>query len=83
MVAEAQNPNPSRRKGLFHSLKVLGATLLAIAHTQLELPSTELEEERVRLSSMPGWTLVALFCAAIGFNLLGRRPHKFFRPGGS
>jgi len=50
-------------------LKVLAATLLAIAHTRLELLSTELEEERVRLSSMLVWTLVALFCAGLGVVL--------------
>jgi uncharacterized membrane protein YqjE len=69
MVSEAQNPGTSRRGGLFDSLKVLAATLLAIAHTRLELLSTEIEEERVRLSSMLVWTLVALFCAGLGVVL--------------
>jgi uncharacterized membrane protein YqjE len=69
MVSEAQNPGTSRRGGLFDSLKVLAATLLAIAHTRLELLSTELEEERVRLSSMLVWTLAALFCAGLGVVL--------------
>ena len=69
MVSEAQNPGTSRRGGLFDSLKVLAATLIAIAHTRLELLSTELEEERVRLSSMLVWTLVALFCAGLGVVL--------------
>ena len=39
---------------------------MAIGQTRLELLSTELEEERLRLSSMLLWTLVALFCAGIG-----------------
>src|SRR4030042_1371927 len=69
MVSEAQNPGTSRRGGLFDSLKVLMATLIAIAHTRLELLSTELEEERVRLSSMVVWALVALFCAGLGVVL--------------
>ena len=69
MVSEAQNPGTSRRGGLFDSLKVLTATLIAIAHTRLELLSTELEEERVRLSSMLVWTLAALFCAGLGVVL--------------
>ena len=69
MVSEPQNPGTSRRGGLFESLKVLAATLLAIAHTRLELLSTELEEERLRLSSMLVWTLVALFCAGLGVVL--------------
>ena len=47
-------------------MKVLAATLLAIAHTRLELFSIELEEEWVRVSSILTWSLVALFCAGIG-----------------
>jgi uncharacterized membrane protein YqjE len=69
MVSEAQNPGTSRRGGLFDSLKMLTATLIAIAHTRLELLSTELGEERVRLSSMLLWALVALFCAGLGVVL--------------
>jgi len=69
MAFEAQNPGTSRRGGLFDSLKVLTATLIAIAHTRLELLSTELEEEWLRLSSMLVWTLVALCCAGLGVVL--------------
>ena len=69
MVSETQNPGPSRRGGLFDSLKALTATLIAIVHTRLELLSTEFEEERLRLSSMLGWTLGALFCAGLGVVL--------------
>ena len=69
MVSEPQNPGTSRRGGLFDSLKVLTATLIAIAHTRLELLSTELEEERLRLRAMLVWTLVALFCAGLGVVL--------------
>ena len=46
MVSETQNPGTSRRGGLFDSLKMLTATLIAIAHTRLELLSTKLEEAR-------------------------------------
>jgi len=38
-------------------------------YTRLELLSTELEEERVRLSSMLVWALVALFCGGLGVVL--------------
>ena len=69
MASKAQDPGSGRRGGLFDSLKVLTATLITIAHTRLELLSTELEEERVRLSSMLVWTLVALFCAGLGVVL--------------
>jgi uncharacterized membrane protein YqjE len=69
MVSGAQNLGTSRRGGLFDSLKVLTATLIAIAHTRLELLSTELEEERLRLSSVLGWMFVALFFAGLGVVL--------------
>jgi uncharacterized membrane protein YqjE len=69
MASKAQDPGSGRRGGLFDSLKVLTATLITIAHTRLELLSTELEEERVRLSSMLVWMLVALFCAGLGVVL--------------
>ena len=52
--------------GLLGSVKGLAATLLAIAQTRLELFSTELEEEWLRLISILKWVLVALFCAALG-----------------
>ena len=51
------------------SVKVLLGTLLAIAHTRLELLSTEIEEQRAWLGSMMVWTLVALFCAGVGVVL--------------
>jgi len=50
-------------------LRVLTATLLAMAHTRLELLSTELEEQWVWLSSLLAWALVGLFCAGLGVVL--------------
>ena len=69
MASKAQDPGSGRRGGLFDSVKVLAATLLAIAHTRLELFSTEIEEQRAWLSSMLVWALVALFCAGVGVVL--------------
>ena len=65
MVSEAQDHSSSQHRGLFGSIKTLASTLVAMGHTRLELLSTEIEEERVRLSSMLLWTLAALFCAAL------------------
>ena len=48
------------------SLRALAATLLAVAQTRLELFSTELEEEWIRLVSILRWAIAALFCAALG-----------------
>ena len=56
--------------GLFDSLKALAATLIAMAHTRLELLATELEEERQRLASLLGLMLAALFCLGLGIALL-------------
>ena len=70
MVSEAQDPGSGQRGGLFDSLKTLAATLVSMGRTRLELLSTEIEEDRVRLMSMLLWTLVALFCAALCTVLL-------------
>lgn len=70
MLSEASVAGEERRGGLFDSLKVLAASLLAIAHTRLELLSTELEEERVWLVSTLAWTLAALFCAGLAIVLV-------------
>ena len=70
MLSEVQDPGPDQRGGLFDSLKTLAATLVAMGRTRLELLSTEIEEDRVRLMSMLLWTLVALFCAALCTVLL-------------
>lgn len=61
-------PTPGR--GLFDSLKGLAASLVAIAHTRLELLSTDLEEERARLVSVLVMLFVALFCLGVGVVLL-------------
>ncbi len=70
MAAEEQDSGTGQHRGLFDSLRTLAATFLAIGRTRLELLSTELEEERLRLSSMLLWTLIALFCGGMGVMLL-------------
>ncbi|MBS1132667.1 MAG: hypothetical protein H6R16_3669, partial [Proteobacteria bacterium] len=42
---------PGESKGLLESLTTLAATLVAIAHTRLDLLSSDLEEEREHLLS--------------------------------
>jgi len=56
-------------KGLLESLTTLGATLVAIVHTRLNLLSTDLEEDREHLLSLLVLTLVALFCLGVGVVL--------------
>lgn len=69
MSSEKSFAGGDRHGGLFDSLKVLAASLVAIAHTRLELLSTELEEERVWLVSTLAWALAALFCAGLAIVL--------------
>jgi len=60
---------PGESRGLFESLTVLATTLVAIAHTRLDLLSTDLEEEREHLLSLLVLTLAALFCLGVGVVL--------------
>ena len=61
---------PGEGRGLFDSLKGLAATLVALAHTRLDLLSTDLEEEREQLVSALVLLLVALFSLCVGVVLL-------------
>jgi len=62
-------PEDSPQVGLFDSLKTLLATLVGIAHTRVELISTEVEEQFARLVSLLALALVALFFAFTGVIL--------------
>jgi len=57
-------------EGLLASLKNLTATMIAIAHTRLDLLCTDLEEERQRLLSVLVMAFVSLFCLCVGVVLL-------------
>lgn len=70
MNPESQDSVSGRPIGLFGSLKTLATTLLGIGCTRLELLSNEIEEQRVWLSSILLWTLITLFCAAVGIVLV-------------
>lgn len=61
---------PNSSKGLFESLAALATTLVAVAHTRLELLSTDLEEDRERLMSLVTLSLVALFSLVVGVVLV-------------
>ncbi|WP_275096885.1 phage holin family protein [Sedimenticola hydrogenitrophicus] len=60
---------PAVGKGLFQSLTNFAATLVAIAHTRLDLLSTDLEEERAHVFSLLTLGLAALFFIGIGVVL--------------
>lgn len=61
--------SPGAGKGLLASLTALAATLVAIAHTRLDLLSSDLEEERAHLFSLLMLALAALFCLGVGVLL--------------
>ncbi|HVP71289.1 MAG TPA: phage holin family protein [Gemmatimonadaceae bacterium] len=76
MSVEADSPiddSPAPERGpigsLFKSLSNLLATFIAIAHTRLELLTTELQEEMHRIAEVLMWSLVALLSAGIGLFL--------------
>jgi len=64
-----QDRTNSGSKGLLESLTGFAGTLLAIAHTRLDLLCVDLEEERAHLFSQLVLALVTLFCIGIGVLL--------------
>ena len=60
---------PGESRGLLESLSTLAATLVAIAHTRLELLSADLEEDRAHVLSLLVLALAALFFIGVGVVL--------------
>lgn len=65
-----QSQEQGASKGLFGSLGKLVSTLVAVAHTRLELLSTDLQEDRAHLLSLVCWFAGAMFCFGLGLVLL-------------
>ena len=65
MEEDSSKSENGRGGGFFDSLRGIGATLIAIVQTRLELLSTEIEEEKVRL----GWLLLMAGIALFFFGL--------------
>ncbi|HWK72734.1 MAG TPA: phage holin family protein [Povalibacter sp.] len=55
--------------GLFQSLNNFVATLVGIAHTRLQLLTTELQEEVQQVAQLLIWSLVALFAVMMALFL--------------
>ncbi len=70
MGAEESGPDAPRSPGLLGSLRNFTATLIGVAQTRLELLSTEVEEEWLRLLQMLGGLFLALFFFALGIVML-------------
>jgi uncharacterized membrane protein YqjE len=67
---EPTGPLPGPIGSLLRSLRNLLATAIAIAHTRLELLSTELQREIHEAAEILLWAAVALLAAGIGLFLL-------------
>lgn len=55
--------------GLFQSLNNFVATLVGIAHTRLQLLTTELQEEVQQVGQLLLWSFIALFAAMMALFL--------------
>lgn len=62
-MAENKENNPA---GVLGSLKGWAATLVAVAHTRLEILSTEVEEEKIRVGQLLLLAVAALFLLGLG-----------------
>src|SRR5262245_32539306 len=64
------DPTEQPGTGLLQSLRNLGATLVELLQTRLELLATDLEEERTRLLQILFWAAGALFFFGVGVLVL-------------
>jgi uncharacterized membrane protein YqjE len=70
MVEHNSDGSDSRPHGLLSALKTLAGTLLATAQTRLEILSTEIEEEKIRIGQQLLLVTVVLFCFGLGIVFL-------------
>ena len=71
MAAIPHEPEPQEQPvaGLFQSLSNFAGTLVAIAHTRLQLLTTELQEEVRQVGAILLWAFIAAFAAMMGLFL--------------
>jgi uncharacterized membrane protein YqjE len=69
MAALPQEEHPQSATGLFQSLGNFAGSLIAIAHTRLQLLTTELQEEVRQVGAILLWAFVAAFTALLGLFL--------------
>lgn len=66
----AEEPPPGPASRMLHSLQSLAASLLNIVSTRVELISTEVEEEALRIAIIVAIGLAAMFCAGVAIMLV-------------
>lgn len=67
--SEQEHEHAAPITGLFRSLNNFVATLVAIAHTRLQLLTTELQEEVREVGEILVWSFIALFAAMLALFL--------------
>lgn len=68
-MAVTQAEPAAKTTGLFQSLNNFVATFISIAHTRLQLLTTELQEEVRQVARLLVWAFIALFAAMMGLFL--------------
>jgi uncharacterized membrane protein YqjE len=68
-MAALPQEQPHSATGLFQSLSNFAATLIAIAHTRLQLLTTELQEEVRQVGAILLWAFIAAFTALLALFL--------------
>jgi uncharacterized membrane protein YqjE len=66
---DSMNESAGLTGGLFKSLSGFLATLVSVAHTRLQLLTTELQEEVHRAAQLLVWAFIALFAALLALFL--------------
>lgn len=69
MEGMSPDRDPAPVTGLFQSLSNFVATLVAVAHTRLQLLTTELQEEVRQVGAILLWAFIAAFAAMMGLFL--------------
>jgi uncharacterized membrane protein YqjE len=69
MDDSSHDRDPGPVAGLFQSMSNFVATLVAIAHTRLQLLTTEIQEEVQEVAQLLIWSFVALFAAMMALFL--------------
>jgi uncharacterized membrane protein YqjE len=68
-MAAIPQDQPQPVTGLFRSASNFAGTLIAIAHTRLQLLTTELQEEVRQVGAILLWAFIAAFAAMMGLFL--------------
>ena len=68
-MAALPQESPQSTTGLFQSFSNFAGTLIAIAHTRLQLLTTELQEEVRQVGAILLWAFIAAFTALLGLFL--------------